>query len=125
VEGQVRTARQRDAERLPIQATVEQPEIRCVNIDEHPAGVQHGKVEWQALNAGSGQSKLVSGAGCSRVDGSAAVNRDQDAAISIAIGCGERGRFVHFNRSNHDHCWLMVLTEGNTNAEFVLLASNM
>jgi len=86
VEGEVRPARQRDAERLPIQAAVEQPEIRCVNIDEHPAGVQHGKIERQALNARSGQSQLVSGAGCSRVDGSAAVNRDQDAAISIAIG---------------------------------------
>jgi hypothetical protein len=51
--GEIRTAGDRDAERLPVQASVQESEIVCVNVDEDSTLVENGKIERQPLNRGS------------------------------------------------------------------------
>src|SRR5581483_2968900 len=60
-EGEVRLARQGDAERLPVQAPVEEPEAAGVDVDEQPLVFEHGEVERQPLDLGGLDADASSG----------------------------------------------------------------
>jgi len=61
-EGQVGLARQGDAERVPVQAPVEQPEPAPVDVDEEHLVLEHGQVERQPLDLGGLDAGPVGGA---------------------------------------------------------------
>src|SRR5207302_6505340 len=94
-EREVGSTRQGDAERLPVEATIQESEIGGVDIDEHAAGVEHGQVERQALDVLCGQSQLVGGADCSLLD--------TRSTIYIANLRSKHDRFVHRNGCDQGH----------------------
>src|SRR5689334_25204958 len=94
-ECKVRSTWQSDAEGLPVQAPIQEPEVRRIDVDKHAAGVQHREVERESLDTGGVQSKLVGGAECPLLD--------TRSTIHFASLRGEHGRFVHWNRRDQSH----------------------
>ena len=68
-EGEVGPARQRDAERLPVQASIQKAEVCRVDVYEHAAGLEHGQVKGQAFDACRGDTQFTTCARDTLFDG--------------------------------------------------------
>jgi hypothetical protein len=94
-EGEIGSAGQGDAERLPVQAPIQKAEVCRVNVDEDAAGLEHGQVKGQVFDACRGKFQFTGCLSDTPVDGTKSIG-------SLRADVVEDERCVRRKGSAHD-----------------------